>query len=415
MKAPSFQNIISPVKEEDFINNYWESSLLHIERDDPDYYDNELFGSIESLFSEVTVNKPSDIDLIIDRDGVINSIPKKEFINPDNTLNVDYLMDRFDNTTCTVKLNEVESYYSPVAGLNRKFENVFNSHIRSSFFISSKNFPGFFYHYDTVEVFVLQLLGDKKWEVYEPEYELPLQDRAGRRESVKISVGKFEHHNANKGLKGKLIKEPHLKQGDMLYFPRGFVHKGVTTNSPSVHLRVGIQVTTWYHLLVNALAYLSDNDVRLRKSLPPGFISSGIASAEEAKELIEAISGKLDISLLKEAMEGISDNYIYTRAGSGKKNKENVKSEDEISPDTQLSVKKDLLSKIVINNGELSLLYPGKILTFPAKIKSELEYIRTSEVFTPEDIPGSLTFQNKLTLTRTLLKEGFITLIGGKN
>lgn len=78
--------------------------------------------------------------------------------------------------------------------------------------MTPKGTQGFAPHYDDIEAFVLQLEGRKRWRVYQP-----LNDES--------TLPRYSSENFNQDDLPKPIYDCILEQGDMLYFPRGFVHQ----------------------------------------------------------------------------------------------------------------------------------------------------------------------------------------------
>src|SRR3974390_2309223 len=52
--------------------------------------------------------------------------------------------------------------------------------------------------------------------------------------------------------------ELELKQGDLLYLPRGYVHAAHTSQVHSAHVTIGISVYTWVELLSELIARSKD-------------------------------------------------------------------------------------------------------------------------------------------------------------
>jgi ribosomal protein L16 Arg81 hydroxylase len=59
-----------------------------------------------------------------------------------------------------------------------------------------------------------------------------------------------------------------VREGTVLYIPRGFLHEARTGTAHSVHLTVGIKTPTWSDLLREALADVATHDPRFRHALP---------------------------------------------------------------------------------------------------------------------------------------------------
>lgn len=78
-------------------------------------------------------------------------------------------------------------------------------------------------HFDPHHLFILQIEGDKKWNIYEGNYEKPrIQDRFDNR-----------IHEV-----GPIKEEIVLTSGNLLYLPRGIIHKPLSISN-SVHVALG--------------------------------------------------------------------------------------------------------------------------------------------------------------------------------
>ena len=111
---------------------------------------------------------------------------------------------------------------------------------------------GFSCHYDTHEVFALQIEGSKQWHIYEDTYKYPLTEE-----------------------KSKLYSPPEgeanlictLKPGDIIYIPRGHWHYAIAHDEPSLHLTLGVHCKKGVDLLEWLKEELGKNE-EWRKNLP---------------------------------------------------------------------------------------------------------------------------------------------------
>jgi ribosomal protein L16 Arg81 hydroxylase len=80
-------------------------------------------------------------------------------------------------------------------------------------------------HWDTHDVFAIQLIGRKRWRVYPPTFPLPLD----------------MHRSEGSGAAcpSTPVLDCMLETGDLLYVPRGFWHHVIPSDGPSLHLSVG--------------------------------------------------------------------------------------------------------------------------------------------------------------------------------
>ena len=99
-------------------------------------------------------------------------------------------------------------------------------------YITPAQNQGFAAHYDTHDVFVLQVSGRKKWTVHEPVVTLPTQPWERLAEQV-----------ASRATEQPLI-DTALEPGDCLYLPRGFIHSAKALGGTTVHLTFGIHAVT---------------------------------------------------------------------------------------------------------------------------------------------------------------------------
>ncbi|XP_070311126.1 ribosomal oxygenase 2 isoform X3 [Odocoileus virginianus] len=142
--------------------------------------------------------------------------------------------------------------------IQEKLECFFGSLVGSNVYITPAGAQGLPPHYDDVEVFVLQLEGEKRWRLYQPtvplarEYSLEAEDRIGRP-----------------------THELTLKPGDLLYFPRGTIHQAATPEglAHSTHVTISTyQSSSWGDFLLDTISGLvfdtAKADVALRAGIP---------------------------------------------------------------------------------------------------------------------------------------------------
>ncbi len=84
---------------------------------------------------------------------------------------------------------------------------------------------GFAPHFDDIEAFALQLEGKKRWRVYKPIDESQALPFVSSRNFTQEEIG-------------EPIIDCVLEPGDLLYFPRGFIHQ--------VGMRVNYDVFLYY-------------------------------------------------------------------------------------------------------------------------------------------------------------------------
>ncbi len=148
---------------------------------------------------------------------------------------------------------------------------------------------GFFSHYDTHEVFILQVDGIKQWYVFEDTIKYPLKEQKS---------SSFPPPETAAYLSCT------LHPGDVLYIPRGHWHYAVACEEPSLHLTLGIHCKTGIDFLEWLVSELREQS-EWRQSLPlrtnadsiEGNVNSLIAQLHtyaNSKNLADEYSSYLD-------------------------------------------------------------------------------------------------------------------------
>lgn len=121
-----------------------------------------------------------------------------------------------------VQLPEVRAIMNVIGGFNRANTEV-------NFYLSQPGVGGFGVHYDTHDVYILQVSGSKNWRVFEPTVHHPLfemkeHDRVPPKTDPYLTVT--------------------IQAGDVLYIPRGHWHDAFAQDETSIHLTVGVSNPT---------------------------------------------------------------------------------------------------------------------------------------------------------------------------
>ena len=195
----------------------------------------------------------------------------------------------FETEGATVRLRCPADSNERVHALCRCLEDEFGSTVGANSYLTPGGAAqGFAAHWDDVDVFVLQTEGSKTWQIFAPD--------ADDLKLPRVSSQDFDDE-ALDALYGTLRAEVTLDPGDVLYLPRGFVHRAATGAAPSLHVTLSAhRANAWIdlleRLLPKALESAQRGDCGLRKALPRDYAHFlGVAHAgddgdddEEAEE-----------------------------------------------------------------------------------------------------------------------------------
>jgi ribosomal protein L16 Arg81 hydroxylase len=151
-------------------------------------------------------------------------------------------------------------------------------------YVTPPSARGFSAHYDTHDVFVVQVAGHKSWRCFRPPVEspLPTQEWTTVREQVTARAAGAPELSAT------------MTPGDCLYLPRGWVHEATALGGISLHLTFGVHPVTRADLVRHAVETVLECNPELRRSLPAGF---DVADPAQLGPDLESTLGELAKSL----------------------------------------------------------------------------------------------------------------------
>ena len=152
-----------------------------------------------------------------------------------------------------------------LAALCRAGEQTFGGHFQTNVYLSPPNRQGFKTHFDSHDVFVLQVSGSKHWTIYDTLIELPLHGQS---------------FDPDKRTPGAPTRELMLNAGDLFYCPRGLFHSARSTDEASLHITLGLIGKTWADLMIDAVSEACLASPAFRASLPLGFANAGYDTSQ---------------------------------------------------------------------------------------------------------------------------------------
>ncbi|XP_052391161.1 ribosomal oxygenase 1 isoform X2 [Carassius gibelio] len=264
-----FQWLLHPVQDKSFFRENWEKKPILIQRQNPEYYKG-LFSTAE--FDRILRN--NDVQYGVNLDVTSYTNGKRETHNPPGRA-LPYTVWDFYESGCSLRMLNPQAFSSTVWQVLSILQEKFGSMAGANVYLTPARTQGFAPHYDDIEAFILQLEGKKHWRVYNPRSEdevLPL-----------VSSPNFSQDEI-----GQPIMDVVLEAGDLLYFPRGFIHQGdCLPDAHSMHITVSsFQRNSWGDLLLKlmpaALEIAMEEDVEIRKGLPLDYLQfMGVQNSEK--------------------------------------------------------------------------------------------------------------------------------------
>lgn len=397
MTVFSFDRIIAPCDPATFLGNYWEVQPLHLARRDVGYY-SALFSSDE-LESVLQYARPKPPDLRVVREQV--ELPASLYANADGSLNMNQLYKAYGEGH-TLVVNSLQRFVPKLASLCQQLQELTNFSVEFNVYLTPANAHGLHPHYDTHDVFVLQIEGKKTWSLYGSAQECPL-------------LGTFQPVIPVSVLP-PLERTVELEAGDLLYLPRGHIHDAAATDAHSMHITIGIYPTQWVDLLTTALTNLSLKDVRFRKALPIGYLNDGSARRQmdqQLQQLLQAFANSAATELLYESQTDqlirnalpVADGHLASMNAANK----------FLTLQSRLVKRANMRCRVTAIDNEIRIQFPGNTIKAGVDYRDALLFVAgSSEPFEVNALPDSLDPGRKIILAQRLIRGGLLRMAEGE-
>lgn len=384
--------LLHPVSSEEFFADYYERKPLLVQRNDPAYFAGLLtLDDIDAAITDLGLSPPQVRMVNADSE---EPLEERAYRGPGGIVDPARVFQLFDEGA-TIILSQLHRRINKLQRFCLGLERVLSQPFQTNIYVTPAKAKGFKVHYDTHDVFVVQLAGTKAWNVYDVPVELPLRS---------------QHFDSGVHEVGEPTMQFELKAGDMIYIPRGYVHDARSTDQLSAHITVGVLAKTWTDFLLEAVASACLTDPRFRASLPVGFAGEDLdraAAGAQFAELWERLGASVDVDAV---LDGFIDEFVGSRRVPLRGQFAEVLGAGAVGADDWLEARGDLIVRFgEADQGDtLTLRAAGVELALPVYAKEALTRALSGEPFQPRDLPGDVDEAGKVTLARRLIREGLI-------
>ena len=379
---------IDPHRADEFVERFWETEPLLVQRDEPSRFDDLLSEpDVERMLCSGGLRYPAfrlvKAGAQLEPASYTVDVPWRPS-GFTRTADVDRVLAEFE-AGATIVLQGLHLHWPSLATFCRELESSLGQPVQANAYYTPRGSQGLPVHHDTHDVFVLQVAGDKRWLVYEPVLELPLRD---------------QRYSPELGGPGKPVLEEALTAGDTLYLPRGWLHEALTSRIDSLHITVGVNVITALDAVRAALEECAA-DVEFRRGLP--------ADGELSDDLLERLRERLEPeSVARRARRRL----VATRRPVRHGQLTQLRALDALSLETPLERRPTAVADLeVADDGGVRIVFDGKAIALPPHARIDVVYAVTAMgTFRPADLPGELDEAGRLVLVRRLVREGFLRI-----
>ncbi len=300
----------------------------------------------------------------------------------------------------TLVLQALHRTWPPLIRFGTELAVELGHPVQINAYITPPENQGFSAHYDTHDVFVLQVAGSKRWTIHAPVIDDPLPDQTWDQRKSAVAARATETP----------LIDTVLQPGDALYLPRGFLHSAVAQGEVSIHLTVGVHPLTAYDLareLITAAA--SDRD--LRRSLPLGIdvtdISVVTAHLQDAAKRLASVVDGVDQDQLAAVARTVGRQQVGATRPAPLAPLRQLAALRDLDAQTELQLRPGLRPMLGPTGDRISMEVNGGTISWPAQTGPALELAVSGEVFQPRDCVD-LDPEEQLVVARRLLREGIV-------
>lgn len=396
--------MVDPQGARVFFERYYEREPLHIERNDPSYF-NDVY-SVADVEDALVVGAREPENFALVKAGA-PEISLEEFTYERPAIRwrltgkaskrwVDArkaVASFADGYTLIIK--DAALFSARLQRFCNALQRSLMAFAQPNIYLTPPAAQGFAVHHDTHDTLTAQIAGEKIWRIYEPIIQLPLESQP------------FHSGTKVEGL--KLLREVQLKPGDTLYIPRGFPHEARTSATMSLHCTFALAPIRVNDVLDFSLRIASDQDVELRRSLTPELLERA-DTAKKLGEFFEArLSQTFDPARMQAALDiALNELFRLTRPNTSGAFEQALRT-FSIAPSTRVRIDEGVPYHVRERNGGMELVIAGKVVAFPPLCKNAFLRLQQGPA-SAQELDPALSPEHRNLLIKLLALEGLVVL-----
>jgi len=299
----------------------------------------------------------------------------------------------------TIVLQGLHRLWPPIIDFTRALIDDLGHPAQVNAYVTPPSSQGFDPHYDTHDVFVLQISGEKHWRIHAPVHVDPLRSQP------------WEQHRgavARAATQDPVI-DAVLRPGDALYLPRGWIHSATALGATSVHLTVGMSAYTRADIVDALLGQVGDS-ADLRASLPLGLdLRDPEALAPIVEQTVRALIETLQQTDAARPAAILSRRFEADTRPEPVAPLATLEALATLDADSPVRWRGSLAVRIATAGDRVRIVARTKTLSLPAEAEQAVRRLATGHPTTARELPG-LDPESAVVVVRRLVREGFLVV-----
>ncbi len=305
----TIEALLAPVTPETFLAEYLDRAPLHVTGGAAKFAHVLSWRQINRLLDMTHIWTATSLKLVMDS----QTVPAEQFcsrqtgrdggqvMQPDAALVRSWI-----GRGASIVMNDVDSLTPGLAGVSEAIETAGFGKAQANVYISWQSHKAFHTHYDTHDVWAVQVEGEKAWNIWEGRADYPIAHPAFRGQPQ-------AHHDQ---ARGRLRERVLMRPGDLLYLPRGWYHDALAEAPASVHVAYGVHAPLGMDLL-SMLLERALHDPAFRQPLPrqDGTAAARFALTSRAGVLGQKLAEFARDPKVMEVLTGFVAGYRFSRGG----------------------------------------------------------------------------------------------------
>lgn len=347
--------VLDPVTESDFFANYWEKQPLHIARSSANPFEKMIsVCTIEGLISTNEFFYPS-----IQLSHAGQTIPAEEYTDENKKIIGGRVVEGYRRGD-TIVMTHVHKLHKNLMDLCRSVQRSFMMRCQTNIYLSPPGNQGFNPHFDTHDVFILQVNGSKTFNFYSGGSSFPTSADSFNSEVNEI---------------GSQTESIVLTAGDTLYIPRGFTHDAVACkDEPSLHVTLGVYPILMHELLQEIVHICIASDVDVRKSVPHALWMLAESTTPAVQQLHTTLQKHINEDVVSLALSRLRDSVALEATKDCHNAIQSVENES-FSLCSVVGVNHNAILQLERSGEMLKLRTFGTVLEFEDPFSSSVEWL----------------------------------------